>query len=81
MVKILYLWDKDKMRSVVAGKLREINITKMVQTGISRTEFPHYWTVRGWFNQDHHFYFGEWDTEEEARAFVDNLHLMVARSG
>lgn len=79
MPKEVMLWDKDKLRSAKASKLREIGIypssTMTWGSGGNTVE------VRGWYNSNEGFYFGSFATTEEARDFVERLHLQMKRGG
>lgn len=62
-----YLWDKEQTRSVVASKLREINIHSEPSQN-----FP--WKVLGWYNSHDYFYFGSFESVGDARFFILSLH-------
>jgi hypothetical protein len=65
------LWDKSETASVRASKIRSFTITPNYPSA-------HYgdvgWSVRGWYNEDNYFYFGTFETEEEARAYLKAIH-------
>lgn len=63
-------YNKEKTHSVVLAKLKEFSISE----SFSSTRLQ--WVVRGWFNKDNNFCFGYFDTQEEAKAFLDQIHAM-----
>jgi len=65
------LWDKERLHSVRAAKIREIGIYP------SLGALDEGWEVKGWFNSNESFYFGFFPTEDEARFFVDGLHRLI----
>lgn len=63
-------WNKKKDASVVLSKVKEFAI---IPNG-KDSKF----TVRGWFNQENYFTFGnDFIDEEEARKFVEKLHNRI----
>lgn len=67
MAKIKMLLSKDGLKSVAADKIREIDIYED-----NRWEKP-IWIVRGWFNLNENFEFGEFDSKEEAVKFRNKI--------
>jgi len=66
------LWNKYKTASVRASKIREIMLTNF------RDHRGKYWyVVKGWFNANEAFSFGEFESEDEARAFIEALHKQI----
>lgn len=65
-------WNKDRTKSVVLSKLKEFTITNMEQ----QSHMAKPWSVRGWFNQENSFSFGQFETEAEARNFLESIHRM-----
>jgi hypothetical protein len=63
-------YNKEKTNSVVLAKMKEFSIIESYQSSKPQ------WVVRGWFNKENNFCFGYFDTEEEARAFLDQIHAM-----
>lgn len=61
------LYDIEKLASVKASRVREIRIS-VTEEGAD---------VRGWFNSEEYFYFGHFNTLEEARGYVENLHKQI----
>lgn len=69
----IMLWNKDKTESVKASKIGCFGI------------YPEYpvlggdkkYKVLGWFDSDRYFYFGNWDTKEEAGAYLETLHKQI----
>lgn len=67
-------WNKDKTKSVVLAKLKEFTIADEEYKGYTGTT-PH-WSVKGWFNKENYFDFGNFSTEDEARMFLETVHKM-----
>ena len=70
------LWDKDRKHSVRASKIRDIGIYP------ARSEFTPmkpegFCKVLGWYNSNECFHFGYFDTEDEARQFIEELHRQI----
>jgi hypothetical protein len=60
-------WNKERTRSVVLAKLKEFTIQ----------DWPHdVFCLKGWFNKDSFFTFGDFNTKEEAEAFLQDIHDM-----
>lgn len=70
MAKQGVAWNKDRTKSVVLSKLKEFTINENFSTPEKS------WTVRGWFNQENYFYFGDFPTKQEAEDFLENIHRM-----
>jgi hypothetical protein len=68
MSKVSVAWNKDQTRSVVLSKLKEFSVDE----GICKGTF----TVKGWFNKESAFSFGAFDTEIEAKLFLQRIHDM-----
>lgn len=64
-------WNVDKTRSVVLGKLKEFTLSDRLM--LSQ---PPVWQVRGWFNLENSFLFGEFTSKEEAQEFLQTIHEM-----
>ena len=64
------VWNKNKTASVVLSKLKEFTITELLG---SYSETRGY-TVRGWYNKDNFFNFGEFPSLEEAKEFLEGVH-------
>jgi len=71
-VKEKMLWNIYKTASVKASKIREITLSTVPD---HRGKF--WWCVKGWFNKDEYFSFGDFDSEEEARGFIEELHRQI----
>lgn len=73
------LWNKWRMASVKASKIRTITILEGTdvsdQAGIAKGVHR----VTGWFNESEHFAFGSFPSLEEARGFVVDLHNQIAK--
>ena len=63
-------WNKDKTKSVVLSKLKEFTIQETFHSP------QQIFAVRGWYNQENFFLFGEFNTVEEARDFLEQIHNM-----
>jgi len=70
--KMIMLWDSEKRHSVRADKIREISLYPPAG-GYNRQRWP----VYGWYNNEDRFFFGGFDTEDEARAFIESLHKQM----
>lgn len=66
------LWNKGKTESVKASKIRLIGIYPETIGQNRRVK-----KVLGWFNANEYFYFGWFETEDEARTFVEQLHEQI----
>ena len=64
-------WNKTKIKSVVLSKLKEFSIDE----DFSMANGPK-WSVRGWFNKDNYFFFGSFESEADARIFLEQIHSM-----
>ena len=69
------LWDKTRTSSVRATKIRSFTI---YPERVTLSE-PIRYKLLGWYNSNDNFYFGSWDTEEEARQYLENLHAQIER--
>jgi hypothetical protein len=64
-------WNKDKTGSVVLAKIKEFTVYQS-----SRCAVGCCWEVRGWFNKENSFLFGEFGAKEEATEFLESIHEM-----
>lgn len=74
------LWNIDKTQSVRASRVRNFGIYQEPYIPGSLTAIAtkgYRFKLLGWFNQNEYFYFGSWDTEEEARAYLEGLHKQI----
>jgi len=62
-------WNKEKSAMVLLTKIKEVSITNYFTSG------PY--TVKGWYNKENAFVFGDYLTLDEARAFVSTLRLKM----
>lgn len=73
------LWNKWKMASCKASKIRTLNIYEGANihdlVGIGKGVHR----VTGWFDKDESFEFGSFPSLEEARGFVVDLHNQIAK--
>lgn len=66
------LWNKDKTESVRASKIRSFGIySEYTIPPKSRSK------LLGWFSANEYFHFGFWDTEDEARTYLVELHKQI----
>lgn len=65
MGKINAAWNKDKTASVVLSKLKEFTIQENAESK---------WVLRGWYNKDNCFNFGEFNYQQEAQDYLDEIH-------
>lgn len=74
MTKIdVMLWNQGKTESVRASKIRSFGVYKEASSPFDRERFK----LLGWYNANESFYFGCWETEEEARAYLEELHKQI----
>jgi len=62
-------WNKKRTSSVVLDKIKEYSIN---QSPISDL-----YELRGWYNKENSFLFGEFETEKEAQAFLTCIHNIL----
>jgi len=60
-------WNKGRTASVVLSKLKEFTITETS---------PGIYALRGWFNSENSFFFGEFKEHEAAEDFLEKIHQM-----
>lgn len=70
------LWNQNKTESVRASKIRCFGIYPE-HTGGAWPPSEDKFKLLGWFSKDEYFYFGLWDTEEKARAYLEGLHKQI----
>jgi hypothetical protein len=64
-------YNRNKKKSVVLARLKEFSIDECYTCGAPT------WMVRGWYNKENYFIFGDdFETEEAAFAFREMLHEM-----
>jgi hypothetical protein len=68
------LWNKSKTQSVRASKIRNILMGSVVDM-VDSTKKNYF--IQGYYNSTEYFSFGVFDTEKEARDFIDNLHSVM----
>ncbi len=59
-------WNKNRDASVVLSKIKEFTISESLNSS--------HFVVRGWYNKDNFFNFGEFESKEEARKFLEKIH-------
>lgn len=64
------LWNVERTRSVKASSIREFSITKSMGKMNS-------WALNGWYNPNDCFEFGLFDTDGQARAFLEAIHAKI----
>lgn len=64
------LWNKDKTESVKASKIRSFGVYGVFSPDRG-------YKVLGWFNSNESFYFGNWDTIEDAHKYLEGLHARI----
>lgn len=69
------LWNVGRTESVKASKIRTIGIYP--ETIRQTPEAREGSRVLGWYNANEYFYFGWFETEGEARAFMEQLHQQI----
>lgn len=67
------LWNQSKTESVRASKIRSFGIYPEHTIPPKNDRYK----LLGWYNANEYFYFGFWDTEEEARAYLEGLHKQI----
>ena len=60
-------WNVTKTKSVVLAKLKEFSIDE------AAGGFPG-WIVRGWYNKENCFIFGNFTTRKEAEDYLEEVH-------
>ena len=67
MAPMKIAWNRKKMASVMLIKIKEFTISQNIQ--------DKKYSVRGWFNKENHFLFGDdFETIEEAQEFLEDIH-------
>lgn len=69
----IMLWNRDKTESVRATKIRSFG----VYPEHTIHNHPNAHKLLGWYNANEYFYFGWWDTKEEAQAYLEGLHKQI----
>lgn len=67
------LWNQDKTRSVRASKIRSFGIYEEGSSPFDRERFK----LLGWHNANESFYFGNWETKQQAQMFLMDLHRQI----
>jgi len=67
------LWNKNKTESVRASKIRNFALYPEHDIPLRHNLFK----LLGWYNANEYFYFGFWDTEQEAIAYLEGLHKQI----
>ena len=67
MAPMKIAWNRKKMASVMLIKIREFTIAQNIQ--------DKKYSVRGWFNKENFFLFGDdFETIEVAQEFLEDIH-------
>lgn len=69
-IKSKTAWNVARTKSVVLVKLKEFSIDEKA-TGSTG------WVVRGWYNKENCFVFGDFPTHKEAEDFLENVHNIL----
>jgi len=67
------LWNRNRTASVRASKIREITVTETRMLNQDKGVY----VVRGWYNHNECFTFGEWTTRSGANRWVNTLHKII----
>ena len=67
------LWNQDKTESVRASKIRSFGIYPEHTIPPGWDKFK----LLGWFNANEYFYFGNWETKQQAQMFLTDLHKQI----
>ena len=59
-------WNVEKTASVVLSKVKEFTI--------DRTTYNEKYVVKGWYNKENFFSFGEFVTLPQAQKFLEDIH-------
>lgn len=63
-------WNRKKTSSVVLSKVKEFTI--------SQNSFNEKYSVKGWFNKDNYFSFGDdFETLPMAQKFLEEIHIKM----
>lgn len=75
MTKVdVMLWDQEKTGSVRASAIRSFGIYQESCGGlIPLIRFK----LLGWLNANESFYFGSWNTKQQAQMFLMDLHKQI----
>lgn len=71
------LWNVGKTESVRASKIRSLGIYGEQTYSSATGGYYNRFKLLGWFNANEFFYFGSWDTDEEALAYLEGLHRQI----
>jgi len=74
----IMLWNTDHTASVKASRIREITIETGRRLAIGNSPGGDVHTVRGWYNNEDCFTFGDFETRFKANQFVEMLHTQMA---
>lgn len=72
MKREVMLWNNTNTACVRASKIREISI-RTTNTILDKEVV----TVKGWYNKDEFFYFGDFVGQEKAKKFVEEINRKI----
>jgi hypothetical protein len=64
-------WNKGKTASVVLSKVKEFTIEDYGSNFTERYE------LRGWYNKENYFVFGQFVTLPQAQKFLEEIHIKM----
>ena len=78
MAKIdIMLWNKDKTESVRASKIRSFGIYKEPTYSSIALDYADKFKLLGWYNENEYFYFGNWETQQQAQMVLTDIHKQI----
>ena len=71
------LWNQDKIESVRASKIRSFGIYLEAVFSTDARGYINRFKLLGWFDDNESFYFGNWETKQQAQMFLMDLHKQI----
>ena len=71
------LWNQDKTESVRASKIRSFRVYARPVYSVTAQDYISRFELLGWFNANESFYFGDWETKQQAQMFLADLHKQI----